>query len=47
MGVLADEETVDTVMLGSLVAAIVNTSACDDGYIAVIAYVEIIINHLG
>ena len=47
MGVLADEEAVDTIMLGGLVAAIVDTAAGYDGYIAVIAYVEIIINHLG
>jgi hypothetical protein len=47
MRILADEETVDTVVLGSLVTTIVDTTTGYNGYVAVITNVKIIINHLG
>ena len=47
VGVLTNEEAVDTIVLGSLISTIVDTTAGYNGYIAVITNVEIIINHLG
>ena len=44
-GVSPDEETVNTVVLGVLVSAVVNPAACDDHHIRVLADKEVVIDH--
>ena len=46
-GVLADPEAVDTVVLGLLVARVMDAAACDDGDIGVVADMKIVIDHVG
>ena len=43
--ILPDEEAVDAVMLAHFVAAVMNAAAGDDGHVAVVSDIEIIINH--
>ena len=45
-GVLADEEAVDAVVAGLLRAAVVDAAAGDDGHIAVLADVKVIVDHV-
>ena len=43
LGVLAQPETVDSIMSGILVATVVDTAACHDHHIRIIPYIEIIV----
>ena len=46
LGILADKEAVDAVMAGLLRAAVVDAAAGDDGHIAVLTDVKVIVDHV-
>ena len=46
LAVFADEETVYAVMLGVLVAAVMNTAACNDDDVTVLSDIEFVRNGL-